>query len=103
MDFQLISIISMLAVLAIAAVYNFIKMGRAQQLNKVKQWLLFAVVEAEKELGSKTGQLKLRYVYNLFVSKFKMLSYIISFETFSMLVDEALDEMKDMINMINDK
>lgn len=103
MDFQLISIISMLAVLAIAAVYNFIKMGRAQQLNKVKQWLLYAVVEAEKELGSKTGQLKLRYVYNLFVSKFKMLSYIISFETFSMLVDEALDEMKDMINMINDK
>lgn len=103
MDFQLISIISMLAVLAIAAVYNFVKMGRAQQLNKVKQWLLFAVVEAEKELGSKTGQLKLRYVYNLFVSKFKMLSYIISFETFSMLVDEALDEMKDMINMINDK
>ena len=93
----------MLAVLAIAAVYNFVKMGRAQQLNKVKQWLLFAVVEAEKELGSKTGQLKLRYVYNLFVSKFKMLSYIISFETFSMLVDEALDEMKDMINMINDK
>lgn len=103
MDFQLISIISMLAVLAIAAVYNFVKMGRAQQLNKVKQWLLYAVVEAEKELGSKTGQLKLRYVYNLFVSKFKMLSYIISFETFSMLVDEALDEMKDMINMINDK
>lgn len=103
MDFQLISIISMLAVLAIAAVYNFVKMGRAQQLNKVKQWLLYAVVEAEKELGSKTGQLKLRYVYNLFVSKFKMLSHIISFETFSMLVDEALDEMKDMINMINDK
>ena len=75
-------------------------MGRTQQLNKVKAWLLFAVVEAEKELGSKTGYLKLRYVYNLFVSKFKVLSYIISFETFSELVDEALDSMKYVIESI---
>ena len=46
MDFQLIAMISMLAVIAVSAVYNFIKMGRAQQLNKVKEWLLYAVVEA---------------------------------------------------------
>ena len=53
MDFQLIAMISMLAVIAVSAVYNFIKMGRAQQLNKVKEWLLYAVVEAERELGIK--------------------------------------------------
>ena len=103
MDFQLIAIISLLALMAVSAVYNFIKMGRAQQLNKVKEWLLYAVVEAEEELGSKTGQLKLRYVYDLFVCRFKAASLIISFDTFSRLVDEALDEMKDMINKINEE
>ena len=103
MDYQTILIIPVIAIGAIISVYNFIKMGRAQQLNKVKAWLLFAVVEAEKEFGSKTGQLKLRYVYDLFISKFKVLSYIISFDTFSRLVDEALDEMKDMINKISEE
>lgn len=103
MDFQLIAIISLLALMAVSAVYNFIKMGRAQQLNKVKEWLLYAVVEAERELGSKTGQLKLRYVYDLFMCRFKFGAYIISFDTFSRLVDEALDEMKDMINKINEE
>ncbi|MFR6482019.1 MAG: hypothetical protein ACLUPD_10785 [Anaerotignum faecicola] len=42
----------------------------AEQREKVKEWLLLAVTEAEKELGSGTGQLKLRYVYDLFLRRF---------------------------------
>ena len=53
-----------------------------EQLKKVKEWLLWAVAEAEKELGSGTGQLKLRYVYDMFIVKFPSLAKIISFETF---------------------
>jgi hypothetical protein len=83
--------------IAIAALYYFMTLSKDKQIQMVKNWLLLAVVEAEKALGSGTGQLKLRYVYDLFLSKFKYLSLVISFSQFSMLVDEALDTMRDMI------
>jgi hypothetical protein len=83
--------------IAIAALYYFMTLSKDKQIQMVKNWLLLAVVEAEKALGSGTGQLKLRYVYDLFITRFKYLSLVISFSQFSMLVDEALDTMKDMI------
>ena len=83
--------------IAIAAIYYFIKLGKEKQLEVVREWLLLAVIEAEKALGSNTGKIKLRYVYDLFITKFKYLSLVISFDQFSLLVDEALDVMRDMI------
>jgi hypothetical protein len=76
---------------------KFISMPTAQQLESLKEWLLFAVVSAEKKFGSGTGQIKLRYVYDKFVTKFPWLSKVISFSTFSTFVDEALDKMKDIL------
>ena len=91
----------LLCVLSIAvlivSVLNFIKLPKNQQLEKVKQWLLIAVTEAEKALGSGTGRLKLSYVYDLFVTKFPWLAKIIPFETFSTLVDEVLEDMRKLI------
>ena len=77
------------AVIAVAATYliNFFKMPGSAQLDKVREWLLFAVTQAEKELGGGTGQIKLRYVYDMFVVKFPSLVKFISFETFSFMVD----------------
>ena len=69
----------------------------AAQLAKVREWLLWAVTEAEKELGGGTGKLKLRQVYDLFVTRFPWLAKTVSFELFSSLVDDALDEMRDML------
>ena len=83
--------------IAIAALYYFMTLSKEKRIEMVKNWLLLAVVEAEKALGSGTGQLKLRYVYDLFITRFKFLSLVISFSQFSMLVDEALDIMRDMI------
>ena len=51
---------------------------------------------AKKELGSGTGQLKLRYVYDMFVSKFPYLVKFISFEYFSDLVDNVLVKFRKM-------
>ena len=51
----------------------------------------------EKELGGGTGQIKLRYVYDMFVARFAWLARVISFEAFSMMVDEALERMKKML------
>lgn len=77
---------------------NFLSMPTDEQINKVKEWLLYAVTLAEKEFGEKTGQLKLRYTYDLFVSKFPDVAKLISFEMFSRLVDEALEQMKHSIS-----
>lgn len=77
--------------------YGFIKQPSEVQLRKVKAWLLLAVTQAEAELGGGTGQLKLRYVYDLFVERFSWLARIVSFDLFSELVDQALDEMKGML------
>ena len=62
-----------------------------------KNWLVWAVAEAEAMLGSKTGQLKLRYVYDLAVVRFPIMSKLLPFGMFSKLVDAALDVMNDMI------
>ena len=79
------------------AIYSFFKLPRAEQLTKVREWLLWAVTNAEKELGGGTGKLKLRQVYDLFVTRFPWLAKIVSFEIFSALVDDALEEMNALL------
>ena len=97
-DYYTLIIIAIIVIGAGAAIYKFAKMGRDQQIANIKEWLLVACLEAEKVLGSNTGRIKLRYVYDLFVTKFRFMSFIISFEQFSLLVDEALDVMRDLID-----
>ena len=77
---------------------KFIQLSREKQLKMISEWLLLAVVQAEKELGGGTGQIKLRYVYDMFISKFKYLAFCISFDQFSNLVDIALDKMKEILS-----
>ena len=86
-----------IGVVAGVGIYAFLKKPTSEQLAVVKEWLLYAVVEAEKKLGGGTGEIKLRYVYDMFVGKFGFLADIITFETFRLLVDEALEKMRDML------
>ena len=65
--------------------------------NKVREWLKYAVTLAEKELGSGTGQIKLREVYDWFIATFPVFGRLIPFSIFSKMVDEALEWMKDQI------
>ena len=86
------------AIIAIVVYLNrFIALPSGEQLNKVKQWLLYAVIEAEKQYQGGTGALKLRAVYNEFCKVFPSLVPIVSFEVFSELVDEALVQMKHLL------
>lgn len=66
-------------------------------VNGFKNWLVWAVSEAEAVFGSKTGKLKIRYVYDMAVERFPMIAKFIPFALFSKLVDSALDVMRDMI------
>ena len=79
-------------------VITFLRMGQQQQMKMISEWLLLAVVQAEKELGGGTGEIKLRYVYDKFIQKFDKMAMIISFEQFSSMVDVALDKMRNMLS-----
>jgi hypothetical protein len=70
----------------------------ALQFKSFKQWLVYACSEAEEYFGSKTGELKLQYVFNLAVnSKFGFITKIITFGMFKAFVKAALVEMEEMI------
>lgn len=95
--FLIVAVIAVFLMIAYTA-YTFFHRPTDDQISCIKEWLLYAVTEAEKELGSGTGQLKLRYVYNMFIERFGYLAEIITFDMVSDLVDEALDQMKDMLS-----
>lgn len=77
---------------------QFFEKPSDEQLTCLKNWLLGAVIEAEKEFGSNTGAIKLRSVYDKFVQRFPWLAKLISFKQFSDYVDEALEEMEQLLS-----
>lgn len=77
--------------LAVAVIVYGISFG------KVKEWLKWAVMVAETELGSGTGQAKLHMVYDMFVEKFPAIASILPFSIFSRWVDLALEWMRDQL------
>lgn len=81
----------------LAAVVIVVLVAGGIYVNGFKGWLVWAVTEAEKTFGSGTGQLKLRYAYNLAVKQFPVIAKFIPFSLFSKLVDDALVIMREMI------
>ena len=98
-DFQTWEVIVIIACALICSFIWFYKLPKDKKIAQVKEWLKWAVVEAEKFLGSGTGQLKLHYVYDLAIKQFPWLVYVCSFETFEAWVDEALEWMKTQIDV----
>lgn len=76
---------------------KFIKAPTESKITMLKNWMLWAVAEAEAEMGSGTGALKLAKVYDKFVAELPQLASIISFDKFSSIVDEALVTLKHLI------
>lgn len=76
---------------------RFFKKPSADQVAQVKEWLLYAVIAAEKQFGTGTGTVKLRSVYDLFVARFPWVAKVIPFTVFSGWVDEALDNMRQRL------
>ena len=84
---------------AATVAHRFLGQPSEKQVAKIKEWLIWACIEAERGLQSGTGQLKLREVWNLFcaVPAFGWVARIISFDTFSGWVTEALATVKRML------
>jgi hypothetical protein len=77
----------LIVALIIAAVFGILAVLTIFGVKNAKEWLLFAVIEAEKQLGSDTGAIKLRVVYDQFLEKFPVLRMWVSFDLFSKMVD----------------
>lgn len=94
-----LTIILSIAALAVfvVKVVQFVRSPSEKQIENLKEWLKLAVTEAEAALGSGTGQLKLRDVYDMAVEKFPWVGEFITFETFSTWVDEALEWMNNQL------
>ena len=97
MNAQIIIALVIVAIALVCGIIWFVKLPKDKKIANIKEWLKFAVVDAEKELGSGTGQLKLRMVYNMAVKQFPFIVQLIPFDTFSGWVDEALDWMRDQL------
>ena len=76
---------------------KFVKKSKEEKIQVVKNWLLYAVAMAERELGSGTGRIKLGQVYEQFLLVFPQLQYVISFDMFAKLVDEVLVQFQELI------
>lgn len=93
-------IVGLIAIIAlvVARVKGFIKLPTDKQIERVKEWLKYAVTEAEKELGTGTGQAKLRLVFDMFIQRFPIFSKFITFQTFSDWVDIALEWLNKQLD-----
>lgn len=91
-----ILLLGLLAIL-IAAVVDFVRHPKAEKMAVVREWLLWAVARAETALGSGTGEKKLAMVYSWFEVRFPMLAKVITFEDFSNMVDEALEQLEGFL------
>lgn len=81
------------------AVIRFAGLPTETQKEKIREWLVWACIEAERELQSGTGQLKLRKVWDRFcaIPVFASAAKLISFDMFSEYVKDALRKAKEML------
>lgn len=98
MDIKIIIAIIVAVLIIAGGVIWFIKLPKDQKIKNLKEWLKWAVIEAERSLGSGTGQLKLRMVYDMAIKEFPWLAGMIKFDDFSAWVDEALEWMEQQLN-----
>ena len=80
-----------------AFMVRFFSMPTEKQIANVKEWLRYAVMECEKELGTKTGSAKLHMCYDLAIKQFPWIAQFVKFEDFSKWVDEALVWMREQL------
>lgn len=81
-----------------AVVSYFLSESKDNRKKQIKIWLRYAVIMAEQKFKSKTGKVKLSYVYNLFLEKFPRIAKYISVEEFEEYVNAALQEMNDLLS-----
>jgi len=77
-------ILIIVVIFSLAAIYVVDQLNRTkeEQIQELEKWLRYLVYEAEQYFGSKTGQLKLAYVYNMAVQQFPWIAKFMTYEEF---------------------
>lgn len=96
-NWSVLVVIALLIFFGIKYLLYFASLGSDEQVKKIREWALAVVIEMEKQYGSKTGSLKLSAAYSLFFKSFPELVTIISFEQFSEIIDDALAQMRHLL------
>jgi hypothetical protein len=89
-EYQLLIIIGLLCIVGMALVFIFYP-------KKIKEWLIWACSQAELILGSGTGMLKLREVYDMFIKQYPLIAKIVPFSVFKKWTEESLVVFKDWL------
>lgn len=88
-------VILTLAVIAAAVVFvvTLIQASPARRREILNSVLMSLAVEAERLYGAKTGQLKKQQVIAWLYARYKWLTWLISEDTLSKLIDEVVEKM----------
>ena len=88
-------VILALAVIAAAVVFvvTLIQASPARRKEILNSVLMSLAVEAERLYGAKTGQLKKQQVIAWLYARYKWLTWLISEDTLSKLIDEVVEKM----------
>lgn len=84
-------------ILVATFVIKYLSTPTEKRKDMILTWLLHSVIEAERMLGSKTGQVKFAQVYDTYLKQFPVMSKFFPKEVFVELVNEALNQMKHLI------
>lgn len=93
----IVSIIIAIILVVAYEVYLYVKKPSKETVKELTQWLLYQVANAEQLFGSKTGKIKLSYVYDKFCSAFPKLSNIMKVDEFNSLVDDTLAILEHLL------
>ena len=96
-NWSLLVVLVAVIVVVVCYVKKFSALPSQEQQAKIKAWLLAIVVEAERQFGGQTGKIKLSWAYSKFVEAFPSLAPVVPFELFSSMVDEVLEQMRNLL------
>ena len=97
-NWELILFVILLVVVAVLKVIKFFRTPSEKRQELMLTWLIQAVALAENKFGSKTGQIKLSYVYHLFLEKYGFLAMFMTQEIFEELVNRAIRIMEETLS-----
>lgn len=96
-NIDLLIVIILLILSVFISIRNFLVIPSQKRQEKILLWMIHNVEMAEKIYGSKTGKLKLAYVYQQFLERFGILGLFMSQEVFETLVNRAIAIMEEAL------
>lgn len=84
-------------VLLVVFIMAFIKMSPENRRGTINKILYALAVEAERLYGSKTGEVKKKQVIAWFYERYKWLSFFMTEEELSMLIDDVVESLNEWL------